>query len=129
MNAIQLAPLFQVTQINRETRKNIAAFLGVALQRHAGRAPERPEGNHPLIDNGFHVYQRRLGGWIYKIDARNAQKGESSGKTIRCSPRRQPRAEERHRARKIGDRKLPDGPAWWRAKPRYAAEVVWDKQA
>jgi len=44
--------------------------MGAGARAHAGCTAERPENEvHPLIDNGFHVYERRLGG-LYKIDAR-----------------------------------------------------------
>src|SRR5213592_3808437 len=66
----------RLTQINRENVKNLRLSWALA---HGGMQDLRQNGPeaeiNPLIDNGF-MYTSDGWGTIYKIDARNPNKGE-----------------------------------------------------
>src|SRR5262245_26349499 len=66
----------RLTQINRENVKNLRLAWALALggMQDVGRNGPESEIN-PLIDNGF-MYTSDGWGTIYKIDARNPNKGE-----------------------------------------------------
>src|SRR6266536_1304695 len=66
----------KLTQINRETVKNLRMVWALALGGMQDIGQNGPENEvNPLIDNGF-MYTTDGWGTIYKIDARNPNKGE-----------------------------------------------------
>src|SRR5882757_2295520 len=66
----------KLTQINRDNVKNMRLSWALALGGMQDVRQNGPEAEiNPLIDNGF-MYTSDGWGGIYKIDARNAQKGE-----------------------------------------------------
>src|SRR6266849_9478449 len=66
----------KLTQINRENVKNLRLVWGLALGGMQDVGQNGPESEvNPLIDGGF-MYTSDGWGTIYKIDARNPNKGE-----------------------------------------------------
>src|SRR5437868_4249235 len=66
----------KLTQINRENVKNLRMVWGLALGGMQDIRQNGPEAEiNPLIDNGF-MYTSDGWGGIYKIDARQANKGD-----------------------------------------------------
>src|ERR671931_601938 len=66
----------KLTQINRETVKNLRLVWALALGGMQDVGQNGPESEiHPLVDNGF-LYTSDGWGTLYKIDGRNPNKGE-----------------------------------------------------
>ena len=66
----------RLTQINRENVKNLRLVWALALGGMQDVGQNGPEAElNPLVDNGF-MYTSDGWGTIYKIDARNPNKGE-----------------------------------------------------
>src|SRR5215510_1853734 len=66
----------KLTQINRENAKDLRLVWALALRGMQNVGQNGPENEvNPLIDNGF-MYTIDGWGTIYKIDARNPNKGE-----------------------------------------------------
>src|SRR5713226_5658605 len=66
----------KLTQINRENVKTLRMAWALALGGMQDIGQNGPEAEvNPLIDNGF-MYTSDGWGTIYKIDARNSNKGE-----------------------------------------------------
>ena len=66
----------RLTQINRDNVKDLRMVWAMALGGMAGVGPNGPENEvNPLIDNGF-MYTTDGWGTVYKIDARNPNRGE-----------------------------------------------------
>ena len=66
----------KLTQINRDTVKNLRLVWAMALGGMQDVGQNGPETElHPLVDNGF-LYTSDGWGTLYKIDARNPNKGE-----------------------------------------------------
>jgi alcohol dehydrogenase (cytochrome c) len=66
----------KLTQINRENVKNLRLVWAMALGGMQDVGQNGPEVEmHPLVDNGF-MYTSDGWGTLYKIDARNPNKGE-----------------------------------------------------
>src|SRR5262245_61386889 len=66
----------KLTQINRDNVKNLRLVWALALGGMQNVGQNGPEAEvNPLIDNGF-MYTSDGWGTIYKIDARNPNKGE-----------------------------------------------------
>src|SRR5262249_32287802 len=66
----------KLTQINRDNVKNLRMVWALALGGMQDVGQNGPENEvNPLIDNGF-MYTTDGWGTLYKIDARNPQKGE-----------------------------------------------------
>jgi alcohol dehydrogenase (cytochrome c) len=66
----------KLTQINRDSVKNMRLVWALALGGMQDVGQNGPEAEvNPLIDNGF-MYTVDGWGGVYKIDARNASKGE-----------------------------------------------------
>src|SRR2546426_6595762 len=67
----------KLSQINRENVKNLRMVWALALGGMQDVGQNGPENEvNPLIDNGF-MYTSDGWGTIYKIDARDPNKGES----------------------------------------------------
>src|SRR6266481_5603176 len=66
----------KLTQINRDNVKNLRLVWGLALGGMQDVGQNGPENEvNPLMDNGF-MYTTDGWGTVYKIDARNPNKGE-----------------------------------------------------
>ena len=66
----------RLTQINRDNVKDMRMVWAMALGGMQGVGPNGPENEvNPLIDNGF-MYTTDGWGTVYKIDARNPNRGE-----------------------------------------------------
>jgi alcohol dehydrogenase (cytochrome c) len=66
----------KLTQINRDNVKDMRMVWALALGGMQGVGPNGPENEvNPLIDNGF-MYTSDGWGTVYKIDARNPNRGE-----------------------------------------------------
>jgi len=66
----------KLTQITRDNVKDLRLVWALALGGMQNVGQNGPENEvNPLIDNGF-MYTTNGWGTLYKIDARNAQKGE-----------------------------------------------------
>ena len=66
----------KLTQINRDNVKNVRMVWALALGGMQDVGQNGPESEvNPLIDNGF-MYTTDGWGTVYKIDARNPQKGD-----------------------------------------------------
>src|SRR5438094_4373404 len=117
----------KLTQINRENVKELRLTWALALGGMQDLRQNGPEAEiNPLIDNGF-MYTSDGWGGIYKIDARNAQKGEfvwSNDLGVRHEGNR---AQTRGIAlwEDLVIANLPDGRVV--ALNRDSGEVVWDK--
>src|SRR5438270_9037451 len=66
----------KLTQINRDTVKNLRLVWAMALGGMQDIGQNGPESEiHPLVDNGF-MYTSDGWGTLYKIDARDANRGQ-----------------------------------------------------
>src|SRR5712671_1643018 len=118
----------KLTQINRENVKKMRMVWALALGGMQDVRQNGPEAEvHPLIDNGF-MYTSDGWGGIYKIDARNAQKGEFVWHNDLGVRHEGNRAQTRGIAlwEDMVIANLPDGRGV--ALNRDSGEVVWDKQ-
>src|SRR5207249_4216137 len=118
----------KLTQINRENVKNMRLMWALALGGMQDVGQNGPDSEvNPLIDNGF-MYTSDGWGTIYKIDARNPNKGEfvwTSASGVR---------HEGNLSRTRGIAlwedlviaNLPDGRVI--ALNRDSGEIVWDKK-
>lgn len=118
----------KLTQINRDNVKELRLVWGLALGGLQGVGQNGPENEvNPLIDNGF-MYTSDGWGTVYKIDARNPNKGEyvwiqDSG-VRREGNRSQTRGIALWEDLVIAG--LPDGRVV--ALNRDSGEIVWDKK-
>ena len=118
----------KLTQINRENVKNLRMVWALALGGMQDIGQNGPENEvNPLIDNGF-MYTTDGWGTVYKIDARNPNKGEFVW--ISDSGVRHEGNVPRTRGIALWDdlviANLPDGRVI--AINRDSGEMVWDKQ-
>src|SRR3989442_9587788 len=118
----------KLTQINRENVKNMRLVWALALGGMQDVGQNGPEAEvNPLIDGGF-MYTSDGWGTIYKIDARNPNKGEfvwTSDSGVRHEGNRtQTRGIALWEDLVIAV--LPDGSAI--ALNRDTGEIVWDKK-
>src|SRR6188508_1552335 len=118
----------KLTQINRENVKNLRMVWALALGGMQDVGQNGPENEvNPLIDNGF-MYTTDGWGTVYKIDARNPNKGEFVW--ISDSGVRHEGNVPRTRGIALWDdlviANLPDGRVI--AINRDSGEIVWDKQ-
>ena len=118
----------KLTQINRENVKNLRMVWALALGGMQDIGQNGPENEvNPLIDNGF-MYTTDGWGTVYKIDARNPNKGEFVW--ISDSGVRHEGNVPRTRGIALWDdlviANLPDGRVI--AINRNSGEIVWDKQ-
>ena len=92
-------PLLEALADQPRERQEPADGLGAGAGRHAGRRAERPgKRSNPLIDNGF-MYTTDGWGTLYKIDARNPNRGQFVWvDRSRREARGQRAAHARHRA-------------------------------
>jgi len=118
----------KLTQINRDNVKNLRLVWALALGGMQDVGQNGPENEvNPLIDNGF-MYTTDGWGTVYKIDARNPNKGEFVWIADPGSSTRATLAHARHRA--VGRpviANLPDGRVI--AIDRDKGEVVWDSRS
>jgi alcohol dehydrogenase (cytochrome c) len=118
----------KLTQINRDNVKNLRLVWALALGGMQDVGQNGPESEvNPLIDNGF-MYTTDGWGTIYKIDARNPNKGEF---VWICDPGvRHEGNVSRSRGIALWDDRvianLPDGRVI--AIDRDSGEIVWDKK-
>jgi alcohol dehydrogenase (cytochrome c) len=118
----------KLTQINRDNVKNLRMVWALALGGMQDVGQNGPESEvNPLIDNGF-MYTTDGWGTIYKIDARNPNKGEF---VWICDPGvRHEGNVSRTRGIALWDDRvianLPDGRVI--AIDRDSGEIVWDKK-
>jgi alcohol dehydrogenase (cytochrome c) len=118
----------KLTQINRDNVKNLRLVWALALGGMQDVGQNGPENEvNPLIDNGF-MYTTDGWGTVYKIDARNPNKGEF---VWICDPGvRHEGNVSRTRGIALWDDKvianLPDGRVI--AIDRDSGEIVWDKK-
>src|SRR5437870_7195357 len=118
----------KLTQINRENVKNLRLGWALALGGMQDVGQNGPENEvNPLIDNGF-MYTSDGWGTVYKIDARNPNKGEFvwiSDSGVRHEGNR-----SQTRGIALWDdlaiANLPDGRVI--ALNRDSGEIVWDKK-
>jgi alcohol dehydrogenase (cytochrome c) len=118
----------KLTQINRDTVKNLQLVWALALGGMADVKANGPENEvNPLIDNGF-MYTTDGWGTVYKIDARNPNRGTFVW-TADPGVKRQGN-DPRTRGIALWDdlviANLPDGRVI--AVNRDKGEIVWDKQ-
>jgi alcohol dehydrogenase (cytochrome c) len=118
----------KLTQINRDNVKNLRMVWALALGGMQDVGQNGPENEvNPLIDNGF-MYTTDGWGTVYKIDARNPNKGEFVW--ISDSGVRHEGNVPRTRGIALWDdlviANLPDGRVI--AINRDSGEIVWDKQ-
>src|SRR3981189_17298 len=118
----------KLSQINRENVKNLRMVWALALGGLQDVGQNGPENEvNPLIDNGF-MYTTDGWGTVYKIDARNPNKGEFVW--ISDSGVRHEGNVPRSRGIALWDdlviANLPDGRVI--AINRDSGEIVWDKQ-
>src|SRR3954465_3924478 len=118
----------RLTQINRENVKDLRMTWALALGGLQDVGQNGPENEvNPLIDNGF-MYTSDGWGTIYKIDARNPNKGEfvwTSESGVRHEGNRsQSRGIALWEDKVIAN--LPDGRVI--AINRDSGEIVWDKK-
>jgi len=118
----------KLTQINRDNVKNLRLVWALALGGMQDVGQNGPEAEvNPLIDNGF-MYTTDGWGTVYKIDARNPNKGEF---VWVCDPGvRHEGNLSRSRGIALWEDKvianLPDGRVI--AIDRDSGEIVWDKK-
>src|SRR4030081_55323 len=118
----------KLTQINRDNVKNLRLVWALALGGMQDVGQNGPESEvNPLIDNGF-MYTTDGWGTVYKIDARNPNKGEF---VWICDPGvRHEGNVSRSRGIALWDDRvianLPDGRVI--AIDRDSGEIVWDKK-
>ncbi len=118
----------KLTQINRDNVKNLRMVWALALGGMQDVGQNGPENEvNPLIDNGF-MYTTDGWGTVYKIDARNPNKGEFVW--ISDPGVRHEGNVPRTRGIALWDdlviANLPDGRVI--AINRDSGEIVWDKQ-
>src|SRR5919197_3321896 len=118
----------KLTQINRENVTSLRLVWAMALGGMQDVGQNGPENEiHPLVDNGF-MYTSDGWGTIYKIDARNPNKGEfvwTSDSGVRHEGNRtQTRGIALWEDKVIAN--LPDGRVI--ALNRDTGEIVWDKK-
>src|SRR5689334_2428853 len=118
----------RLTQINRDNVKNLRMVWALALGGMQDLGQNGPENEvNPLIDNGF-MYTTDGWGTVYKIDARDPNKGEFAW--ISNSGVRHERNIPRTRGIALWEDKvianLPDGRVI--ALNRDSGEIVWDKK-
>jgi alcohol dehydrogenase (cytochrome c) len=118
----------KLTQINRDNVKNLRMVWALALGGMQDVGQNGPESEvNPLIDNGF-MYTTDGWGTIYKIDARNPNKGEFVW--VSDSGVRHEGNVSRSRGIALWEDKvianLPDGRVV--AFDRDSGEIVWDKK-
>jgi alcohol dehydrogenase (cytochrome c) len=118
----------KLTQFNRDNVKNLRMVWALALGGMQDVGQNGPENEvNPLIDNGF-MYTTDGWGTVYKIDARNPNKGEFVW--ISDSGVRHEGNVPRTRGIALWDdlviANLPDGRVI--AINRDSGEIVWDKQ-
>jgi alcohol dehydrogenase (cytochrome c) len=117
----------KLTQINRENVKNLRMVWAMALGGMQDVGQNGPENEvNPLIDNGF-MYTSDGWGTIYKIDARNPNKGELVWTTDPGVPHKGNASRTRGIAlwEDLVIANLPDGRVI--AVNRNKGEIVWDK--
>ena len=118
----------KLTQINRENVKNMRLVWALALGGMQGVGQNGPEAEiNPLVDNGF-MYTSDGWGTIYKIDARNPNKGEFvwvSDSGVRHEGNL-PRTRGIALWEDLVIANLPDGRVI--ALNRNSGEIVWDKK-
>src|SRR5882757_7498871 len=118
----------RLTQINRDNVKNLRMVWGLALGGMQDVGQNGPENEvNPLIDNGF-MYTTDGWGTVYKIDARNPNKGEFvwvSNSGVRHEGN-VPRTRGIALWEDLVIANLPDGRVI--AIDRDKGEIVWDKQ-
>ena len=72
----------KLTQINRENVKNLRMVWALALGGMQDVGQNGPENElNPLVDNGF-MYTSDGWGTIYKIDARDGNRGQSAHDSV-----------------------------------------------
>jgi alcohol dehydrogenase (cytochrome c) len=118
----------KLTQINRDNVKNLRLVWAMALGGMQDLGQNGPENEvNPLIDNGF-MYTTDGWGTIYKIDARDPNKGEFVW--VSNSGVRHEGNVPRSRGIALWEDKvianLPDGRVI--ALNRDSGEIIWDKQ-
>src|SRR5437868_5574394 len=118
----------KLTQISRENVKNMRLVWGLALGGMQDVGQNGPESEvNPLIDNGF-MYTSDGWGTVYKIDARNPNKGEFvwiSDSGVRHEGNI-PRTRGIALWEDLVIANLPDGRVV--ALNRDSGEIVWDKK-
>ena len=118
----------KLTQINRDNVKNLRMVWALALGGMQDVGQNGPENEvNPLIDNGF-MYTTDGWGTVYKIDARNPNKGEFvwvSDSGVRHEGN-VPRTRGIALWEDLVIANLPDGRVI--AINRDSGEIVWDKQ-
>src|SRR5215468_4954085 len=117
----------KLTQINRDNVKNLRMVWALALGGMQDVGQNGPEAEvNPLIDNGF-MYTIDGWGTVYKIDARNPNKGDfvwTSDSGVRHEGNRpQTRGIALWEDKVIAN--MPDGRVI--ALNRDSGEIVWDK--
>src|SRR3979490_3029106 len=118
----------KLTQINRDNVKNLRLLWGMGPGGGEGVGENGPENEvNPLIDNGF-MYTTDGWGTVYKIDARNPNKGEYvwiSNSGVRHEGN-VPRTRGIALWEDLVIANLPDGRVI--AINRDSGEIVWDKK-
>ena len=118
----------KLTQINRDNVKNLRMVWALALGGMQDVGQNGPENEvNPLVDNGF-LYTVDGWGTVYKIDARNPNKGEFVW-TSDSGVSHEGRAPQTRGIALWEDlviANLPDGRVI--ALNRDTGEIVWDKQ-
>src|SRR5213082_1549764 len=118
----------KLTQINRDNVKNLRLVWALALRGMQDVGQNGPENEvHPLIDNGF-MYTSDGWGTLYKIDARNPNKGEfvwTNDLGVRHEGN-EPRTRGIALWEELVIASLPDGRVV--AVNRDSGETVWDKK-
>jgi alcohol dehydrogenase (cytochrome c) len=118
----------KLTQINRDNVKNLRLVWALALGGMQDVGQNGPENEvNPLVDNGF-MYTTDGWGTVYKIDARNPNKGEFvwiSDSGVRHEGNA-PRTRGIALWEDLVFANLPDGRVI--ALNRDSGEIVWDKK-
>ena len=117
----------KLTQINRETVKNLRLVWAMALGGMQDVGQNGPEAEvNPLVDNGF-LYTSDGWGTLYKIDGRNPNKGEFVWVTDPGVKHQGNKPQTRGIAlwEDLVIANLPDGRVI--AVKRDNGEIVWDK--
>ena len=117
----------KLTQINRDTVKNLRLVWAMALGGMQDVGQNGPETEmHPLVDNGF-LYTSDGWGTLYKIDARNPNKGEFAWVTDPGVKHQGNKPQTRGIAlwEDLVIANLPDGRVI--GARRDTGEIVWDK--
>src|SRR5438105_4945022 len=117
----------KLTQINRDNVKNLRLVWAMALGGMQDVGQNGPEAEvHPLVDNGF-LYTSDGWGTLYKIDARNPNKGEFAWVTDPGVKHQGNKPQTRGIAlwEDLVIANLPDGRVI--GVNRNTGEIVWDK--